>query len=144
MTPETERHGSCLCGAVEITLKVTGTSVAACHCSMCRKWGSGPFLAIECEGGVRFDGDDDIAVFRSSEWAERGFCRRCGSHLFYRLKDVTHYAIPVGLLDDREQWSFDQQIFIEEKPSFYSFANETKNLTGAEVFAQHGASPQQE
>jgi len=44
-------------------------------------------------------------------------------------------AIPVGLLDDEEPWVFAQQIFIDEKPSFYSFVNATKNLTGAEVFA---------
>jgi len=31
---------------------------------------------------------------------------------------------------------FDHQIFIDRKPDYYSFANETKNLTGEEVFAQ--------
>ena len=30
----------------------------------------------------------------------------------------------------------DNQIFIDEKPDFYSFANETTTLTGEEVFAQ--------
>ena len=34
---------------------------------------------------------------------------------------------------------FDHQIFIEEKPSFYAFANETKNMTGEEVFALFAA-----
>ena len=24
---------------------------------------------------------------QSSAWAERGFCKNCGSHLFYRLKE---------------------------------------------------------
>mgnify|MGYP000675211619 CR=1 FL=1 len=32
------------------------------------------------------------------------------------------------------------QIFIDEKPAYYCFANETHNMTGAEVFAQFGAS----
>ena len=94
-------------------------------------------LAIECGSDVQFVGTDSISVFSSSDWAERGFCRKCGSHLFYRLKQVGHYAVPVGLLDEGEQWVFDQQIFIEEKPAFYAFANQTKNLTGAEVFAQY-------
>ena len=139
MASETERRGSCLCGAVRIAVKTTNNSVGACHCSMCRKWGGGPLLAIECGSDVQFDGTDSISVFSSSEWAERGFCSKCGSHLFYRLKKEGHYAVPVGLLDDGEQWVFDQQIFIDEKPSFYAFANETKNLTGAEVFAQYSA-----
>ena len=99
--------------------------------------GGGPLLAIECGSDVQFVGTDSISVFSSSDWAERGFCRKCGSHLFYRLKQEGHYAVPVGLLDEGEQWVFDQQIFIEEKPAFYAFANQTKNLTGAEVFAQY-------
>jgi hypothetical protein len=139
MASETERRGSCLCGAVRIAIKTTSNSVSVCHCSMCRKWGGGPLLAIECGSDVQFDGTDSISVFSSSDWAERGFCRKCGSHLFYRLKREGHYVVPVGLLNDGEQWVFDQQIFIDEKPSFYAFANETKNLTGAEVFAQYSA-----
>ena len=30
----------------------------------------------------------------------------------------------------------EHQVFIDEKPDYYSFANETKNMTGAEIFAQ--------
>jgi hypothetical protein len=139
MASDSDRRGSCLCGAVRMTIKTTNKNVGACHCSMCRKWGGGPFLALECGSDVHLEGTDSISIFSSSDWAERGFCSKCGSHLFYRLKEQGHYAIPVGLLDEGEQWLFDQQIFIDEKPSFYAFANATKNLTGAEVFAQYSA-----
>ena len=81
-------------------------------------------------------------MFNSSEWAERGFCSRCGSHLFYRLKETGHYAVPVGVFDDQEQLVFESQIFIDHKPSFYSFANETEDLTEAQVFEKYVA-PQQ-
>ncbi len=43
--------------------------------------------------------------------------------------------MPVGIFDDVEQFIFDHQIFIEEKPEYYCFANETQNMTGSEVFA---------
>ena len=138
MIVETERRGRCLCGAVRIAIKTTSNRVGACHCSRCRSWG-GPLLAFECGSNVQFDHTDSISVFDSSDWAERGFCRTCGSHLFYRLKKEGHYWVPVGLLDEQEPLLLDQQVFIDEKPSFYSFANETKNLTGAEVFAQYAA-----
>lgn len=92
-------------------------------------------------GSVHFDGTDKISVFSSSDWAERGFCSNCGSHLFYRLKEDGHYAVPVGLLDDSERWVFDEQIFVDEKPSFYTFANETRNLTGPEVLARYAGNP---
>jgi hypothetical protein len=70
-------------------------------------------------------------------WAERGFCQKCGAHLFYRLKQEGHYAIPVGLFDSNDRWILAEQIFIDQKPSFYSFKEETKDLTGEEVFTQY-------
>lgn len=132
-----ERSGTCLCGAVRLIAKPKDDSVGACHCSMCRKWGGGPLLAVECDSDVRLEGAERISIFSSSEWAERGFCRICGTHLFYRLKQDGHYAIPVGLFDGRDAWMFTGQIFIDQKPAWYSFSEDTKNLTGAEVFAQY-------
>lgn len=132
--------GSCLCGGVTLTAQAVNPNADACHCGMCRKWGGGPLLAVECGSKVSFTGEENIAIFDSSVWAERGFCRQCGTHLFYRLKESPRYAIPAGLLDSEGQLSLHQQIFIDEKPAFYAFANDTRNLTGEEVFAQHGAS----
>lgn len=140
MSERVELQGACLCGKVRVAVKAANRSVGACHCSMCRKWNGGPLLAIECGGDVSFEGEEHVAVFGSSEWAERGFCANCGSHLFYRLKEGGLYAVPVGLFDDSEPFVFDHQVFIDEKPAFYAFANQTRNLTGAELFAQHGAS----
>ena len=37
--------------------------------------------------------------------------------------------------DDRGGYAFKSQIFIDEKPGYYEFANQTHNMTGAEVFA---------
>lgn len=128
--------GSCLCGAVSVSTTSMSHHVGACHCSMCRQWGGGPLLAIECGSEVSFSSEENIGVYQSSEWAERGFCNQCGSHLFYRLKQNNQYMVPVGIFDNCESLILDHQIFIEEKPEYYCFANETKNLTGAEVFAQ--------
>ncbi|NEP05969.1 MAG: GFA family protein [Okeania sp. SIO2G4] len=137
MSVKSEHQGSCLCGAVHIFVKTNSKSVAACHCNMYRKWMGGPLLAIECGNQIRFEGSENISVFNSSEWAKRGFCSKRGSHLFYRLKQEGDYIIPVGLLDNDSNFTFEQQIFIDQKPSFYSFANKTKNMTGVEVFAQY-------
>lgn len=131
-----EQSGSCLCGSVSLVATPKRYHVGACHCETCRKWGGGPLLAVECSGDVRFDGAKNISVYNSSEWAERGFCQQCGTHLFYRLKQGEMYAIPVGLFDENEHWQLTDQVFIESKPAFYSFAEKTTNLTGAELFAQ--------
>ena len=82
--------GHCLCKAVTIHVESAKKSVGACHCDMCRRWACGPYLAMDCGIDVTFEGEDDIGVYNSSEWADRGFCKQCGSNLFYRLKHNQH------------------------------------------------------
>lgn len=135
--------GSCLCGAVSLSTTSMNPHVAACHCSICRKWGGGPLLAIDCHSDVTFSGEENIGLYQSSQWAERGFCNKCGSHLFYRLKQNQQYYIPAGIFDHSEGFVLEHQVFIDEKPEYYSFANETKNLTGAELFSQSAPSSEQ-
>lgn len=136
MSEQMEGSGSCLCGAVRITVKNLSKNVGACHCRMCRKWGGGPFMAVDCGADVSFEGEENISVFDSSAWAERGFCNKCGSNLFYRVKESKQHFIPVGLFDDDQIFVFDHQVFIDEKPSYYCFSNETHDMTGAELFAK--------
>jgi hypothetical protein len=137
-----EGMGNCLCGAIQIKAAAINTQVGTCHCSMCRKWGGGPMMTVDCGTAVGFEGEDYITVFDSSEWAERGFCSKCGTHLYYKLKEGGQFIMPVGLFDNEEGFKFDHQIFIDKKPSFYSFANVTNNMTEAEVFAKYSLSGQ--
>ena len=132
--------GTCLCGAITVTAAVKKPSVGACHCRMCRKWGGGPFMTLEAPGGVTFSGESNVGNFVSSDWAERGFCKQCGTHLYYRLRQNQQYFLPAGLFDLDDSIQFDHQVFVDERPAFYQFANETKNMTGAEIFAMFGES----
>ncbi|MFW5432042.1 MAG: GFA family protein [Methylophilaceae bacterium] len=136
MSTIVEAHGKCLCGAVAVTAKTMDTEVGACHCNMCRKWTGGIFLVVDCKDQVEFTDEENISVYNSSEWAERGFCAKCGTHLFYRLKENNQHFMPSELFDTDTKLHFGHQIFIEEKPKYYAFANDTKNMTGKELFAQ--------
>ena len=78
-------NGGCLCGAVRFTATPANREVGACHCSMCRRWTAGPFLGLECGTTVKVADSAQLGVYRSSEWAERCFCKKCGTALFYRL-----------------------------------------------------------
>ena len=133
-----EKSGQCLCGAVRLTARPVAKTVGACHCGQCRKWCGGPFMAVNCGKDVVFTGDESISVFNSSAWAERGFCNKCGSSLFYRLKQSGEHIIAAGLFGDVADLTFTNQVFIDEKPLFYNFSEDTKNLTGPEVFALYG------
>jgi hypothetical protein len=131
--------GACLCGAVRVTANPEKEIFDACHCGMCRKWGGGPIMTVDAGTTARFEGEDAITVYPSSEWAERGFCKTCGTHLFYRLKKEQTYALPIGLFENTAHYRFHVQIFIDMKPANYSFANKTEELTQAEVFAKYTA-----
>jgi hypothetical protein len=133
-TPKAKVSGGCLCGSVRFAARPHGREFGACHCSICRRWTAGPFLAVECDT-FALDSDVSLGVYRSSEWAERGFCKTCGTPLFYRLIGRDFHAVSLEALDDRDGFAFTGQVFIDEKPAYYDFANKTHNMTGAEVFS---------
>ena len=93
-------------------------------------------MVRDCGTTLKIDDAKSLGVYRSSEWAERGFCKACGTPLYYRLIDKDMYFVSAEAFDDVMDISFTTQIFIDEKPSYYDFANKTHNMTGAEVFAQ--------
>ena len=139
MSETNEMMGSCLCDAVKVSTTSTSNKVGACHCGMCRKWTGSSLLVVNCEDKIEFDGAENITRFSSSEWAERGFCSKCGTHLFYRLKQNNHYYIPAGIFERQDNLVFDHQIFIDRKPEYFTFANQTNNMTEAEVLAMFGS-----
>ena len=94
-------------------------------------------MEVSCESDVTIDGEEFVSIYDSSAWAERGFCSKCGTHLFYRLKESRQHMVPVGLLEDDERLTFESQVFIDAKPSFYEFSNKTEDMTGAELFAKY-------
>jgi len=127
-----KNNGNCLCGANQFTVDEINLHLGSCHCSMCRQWAGGPFLALDCGRNIHFE-KSEFSVYDSSAWAERGFCTKCGSHLFYRLKASQKYMIPPGLFE-RQDFIFDHQVFIDEKPEYYHFGNNTQDMTGPEIF----------
>lgn len=140
MTETKTRHGQCLCGAVKLKVTTAGNDVGACHCGTCRQWGGGPYFSLDGGSDVEINGEDALKVFSSSEWAERGFCKHCGSHLFYRLKGSGQTMVAVGLLDDQTSFELAHQVFVDKRPAFYELGNETLMMTEAEVFAKFGGS----
>lgn len=128
--------GRCLCGAVRFEAPATA-EIGACHCGYCRRWGGGPLLAVHCGPNVRFENEADISTYASSDWAERAFCRQCGTHLYYRLHATGDYFVPAGAFDT-EAFELQSQIYIDRKPAYYAFANETPMLTEQQVIERFG------
>jgi hypothetical protein len=131
--------GHCLCGAVRLT-SPEAKEIGACHCGYCRRWGGGPLLAVHCGKDVAFEGAEQIASFASSDWAERAFCKTCGSHLYYKLLATSEYFVPAGLFDSAA-FQMASQIYIDKKPPYYDFANPTPMLTEQQVVERYTPPP---
>ena len=130
-----QQRGQCLCGTVTFRATPTRPDMGVCHCSMCRRWTGGTFMAVECIPDIAFDsGEDALQVYSSSPWGERVFCGTCGTSLFWRTKDGSHCSVSAQAFEDPGQFAFTMQIFIDDKPANYSFANDTTTMTGAEVY----------
>lgn len=125
--------GGCACGAVRFAAQAP-VEYEVCHCTMCRRWTGGAFLAADCGENVRFEGP--VAVWDSSDRAERGGCQRCGSPLFFRQKGGGAHYMAIGAFDDQEGWTMVEQIFIDRKPGHFAFANDTRTRTEAECLAE--------
>ena len=79
------RSGGCHCG--EVRYEVEGEAVyhALCHCEACRASSGAPMVGWFCitEGQLR-QTSGEVTQFQGTPGAERQFCPRCGTGLFYR------------------------------------------------------------
>ena len=143
MSSESVRAGSCLCGAVKFEVSVPKANFSICHCGMCRRWCGGPLQAVECEGEPRFTEDSGLTWYRSSDWAERGFCNRCGTSLFWRYigEGPSFYSATVDSLEQTDDLTLDRHIYIDEKPARYDFKDDRPRVTEAELMKELGIAP---
>lgn len=127
--------GKCLCGAVRFEVEEIH-EIDVCHCTTCRNWNSGPFVGADIRGQVRFQSDDTLKWYASSDWAKRGFCSTCGTSLFYKLNDDDDFwSISAGVFDLPQGLSICKEIFVDEKPDYYDFSGDQPRYTGPEFLA---------
>ena len=115
--------GRCMCGAVTFELASTPKGVSVCHCGQCRRqsghlWASAflPREDIRVKGEVRWH--------RSSESAERGFCPRCGSFLFWRADGEGTQSVAMGALEEPTGLSLEKHIFTADKGDYYDLPDD--------------------
>jgi len=132
-----ELKGQCMCGAVTVTAAPQRPNLAACHCEMCQRWASGPFISFQAAPGYAALGP--VRTYQSSGWAERAFCGECGSSIWYRMtaqgKHQGMAYIAAGLFANAGDCQLDLEIYIDKKPTGYAFDSTCQKMTGAEVIA---------
>ncbi|WP_165390385.1 GFA family protein [Thalassococcus sp. S3] len=139
-------EGGCLCGKVRYTLATAPECYGACHCGMCRKFSGGIELGLEVPpGGITWTGEENIGTFSSSEWAERGFCKLCGSSLYWKLTAEGPMqgllSLSAGSLDSLEGLTFNNEVYVDHMQGDHAFADNDKRnrMTEADVMAMVAA-----
>lgn len=111
--------GGCQCGAVRYRFDQKPDGAHICHCRMCQKaFGSfyaplvgGPLNSFAVTRG-------EVAIFHSSDQAERGFCRQCGTPLTFGYRDGDHISVSIGSLDQPEAFPPVDQHGVESRLSW--------------------------
>ena len=79
--------GGCQCGAVRYRAEGTLDDPHICHCRMCPKAAGNYFLPLANIAREDFRiVRGQPAWYRSSDLVRRGFCRDCGTPLFYDMR----------------------------------------------------------
>ena len=138
-SPVTElvRTGGCLCGGVHFEIQGSLRPVLACHCSQCRKT-SGHFWAATEVQQDQIDIRDTgtLRWYRSSDFAQRGFCNRCGASLFWRRLGREEFLsigagcidVPTGLVTQAHIFVGDASDYYEILPSETQWVRSPQNL----------------
>lgn len=113
-------HGACLCGAVKFAAQGPFGRETVCHCKQCQRWhgAPGPYTSVSRDRLV-FATQRGLAWFRSSVEARRGFCRECGSSLFWERVGAAEIAIAIGCLDEPTGLALRHHIFVDFKGDTY-------------------------
>ena len=117
--------GSCLCGAVQFELQGTLRPSVACHCVQCRKSSGHHVSTTQVDGHqLQIKSDETLIWYASSAKAARGFCRCCGSSLFWKHEDDGGaVSVMSGTLDAPTGLTTSKHIFNAYKGDYYEIAD---------------------
>lgn len=121
--------GRCECGAVMFEVAAVRKTVTVCHCSQCRRLSGHLWAATRALfDNLVFAKDEGLTWYASSNFAKRGFCRCCGTSLFYRMNDEDGVGIGAGCLDMPTGLEISQHIFCKDKGDYYDIDGDALQL----------------
>ncbi|MGI9302457.1 MAG: GFA family protein [Gammaproteobacteria bacterium] len=125
MMSESVFEGGCLCGALRYRSTAAPLRCVICHCADCRRHSGAPCLSFVHFPEAAFTWDTkEPQRYRSSRYAERGFCPECGSTLSMH-EDVLDDRVQVtlGSLDTPERVEPQDHVWTQSRVSWFDVAD---------------------
>jgi hypothetical protein len=137
MTNDAPHTGGCQCGAIRYRIAGELLDPHICHCRMCQK-AFGSFFAPFVGTGDGFEWTrGKPSIYKSSTYAERGFCPSCGTPLTYSATGSDKISVSIGSLDRPEGVRPGRQYGVEGRmPWFHELADLPGACTGDDMPAQ--------
>jgi hypothetical protein len=128
--------GGCFCGSVRFEARAYIRDAYYCHCRTCQKISGAPAgIGVFVEpGSLRFT-KGEPQFFQTSHFAERGFCRDCGSRLIWKHIGTQHPELTnldVGCLDHPEHVVPTSHQCVESQLPWYQFDDGLPRLRSEE------------
>ncbi|MDO9369745.1 MAG: GFA family protein [Sphingopyxis sp.] len=135
---ETEVSGGCQCGAVRYHASAVLDTSHICHCRMCQKAAGNYFAAlIGIPRNALIWTRGTATIFKSSDQVERGFCRDCGTPLYYDYPKSGHVSVATGSLDNPADFPPRTQFGVESRmPWFETLPGLREEGTTEETMSQ--------
>ncbi len=134
--------GRCMCGAVQYEIHGPIRDVIACHCEQCRR-ASGHYVAATAAHPkhLSITRDDGLTWYEGTKQIRRGFCRICGSTLFFDHGDDYPTGVAAGSLDSGEAVKIAVHIWTEEAGNYYDIPADAPKFTSTEWKDRTGWDP---
>lgn len=114
-------QGSCLCGGVAYRAN-DARDASHCYCTMCQKQhgaGSGSYANVDAACFALVRGADLVTEYASSEFGRRGFCKVCGSTLFWRSTQTPdRISVTLGTLEPAYSGPVERELYTDTKPQW--------------------------
>lgn len=135
--PSEPLTGRCLCGAISFEIHGPVRGVVVCHCEQCRRQhGAPPGFSQAAWENIRLTGEESLTWYRSSGKARRGFCRICGSSLFWEPVGTGRVSFTAGSLDQPTGLETVRHIFVADKGDYYEIHDDLEKLSGTMLNAR--------
>ena len=100
-----EFTGGCQCGSVRYKVQLSQKKAYLCHCRKCQKALGNVFAAyVNVSKTDLIWTNEKPSFYKSSEFAQRGFCIGCGSPICFEPLNSPNMDLTVGSFDDPSQF----------------------------------------